>query len=128
MAKKVLGRPFEKGVSGNPSGRPRVPAEVRELAREASPSALRTLIEVCEDKGAPPQARVAASNAILDRAYGKPAQELEIKRPLSDLTDSELATAIEFVRSALTGAASGDGSGSKEAGGGKSDKRLYPIH
>jgi hypothetical protein len=30
----MRGRPFKKGESGNPGGRPKVTAELRELARE----------------------------------------------------------------------------------------------
>src|SRR5690242_17840535 len=128
MPKKATGRPFQKGVSGNPSGRPKVPAEVRELAREATPSALKTLIEIHENKQQPAAARVVAANSIWDRAYGKPTQELEIKRPLGDLTDNELAAAIEYLRSAIAGTASGTGSGSKEEGSGKPDSRVSTVH
>lgn len=31
MGKKVIGRPFKKGQSGNPSGRPRLSEEVRQI-------------------------------------------------------------------------------------------------
>jgi hypothetical protein len=33
-AKRVIGRPFPKGVSGNPSGRPRLEARIRRYARK----------------------------------------------------------------------------------------------
>ena len=38
------GRPFEKGVSGNPGGRPKVLGDVQELARQQSPEAINTLV------------------------------------------------------------------------------------
>jgi hypothetical protein len=66
------GRPFAKGESGNPGGRPRVEGEIRELARQHTGTALRTLIEIAE-RGENESARVAAANAILDRGYGKAA-------------------------------------------------------
>ena len=66
------GRPFAKGESGNPGGRPRVEGEIRELARQHTGTALRTLIEIAE-RGENESARVAAANALLDRGYGKPA-------------------------------------------------------
>ena len=41
----VRGRPFQKGTSGNPGGRPRVLADVQELARERSPEAINILAQ-----------------------------------------------------------------------------------
>ena len=66
------GRPFEKGRSGNPGGRPKVEGEIRELARQHTITALRILIEIAE-RGENESARVTAANAILDRGWGKPA-------------------------------------------------------
>jgi hypothetical protein len=66
--------PFQKGQSGNAGGRPRVLAEVRELARAHTTSALNTLVEIVKNKKAPPAARIAAANSILDRGYGKATQ------------------------------------------------------
>lgn len=66
--------PWVKGQSGNPGGRPGVPQGVRELAREKSVEAMRTLIRHLKDKN--PRVAILAANAILDRAYGKPAQAI----------------------------------------------------
>ena len=68
---------FQKGRSGNPSGRPKVVTEVRDLAREHTNRAIRTLVSVMEDEDKPAAARVSAANHILDRGYGKPQQEMD---------------------------------------------------
>src|SRR4051794_15528778 len=68
---------FKKGVSGNPGGRPKVMAPIRDLARAHSAAAIEALASIVQDIDAPPAARVAAATALLDRAYGKPTQHLE---------------------------------------------------
>ena len=93
----VRGRPFQKGTSGNPGGRPRVVADVQQLARERSPEAINILANVMRDEKAPPAARVAAANALLDRGYGKPTQPISqtlTKIDPSTMSDEELAAIV----------------------------------
>jgi len=88
------GRPFQKGISGNPGGRPKVSGDVQELARQKSPEAITTLANIMDDEKAPPAARVAAANALLDRGYGKPTQPISqtlAKVDPSSISDEELA-------------------------------------
>jgi hypothetical protein len=73
--KRVVGRPFVKGQSGNPAGRPRVAAEIRELARAHGEEALRTLAELMKS-AAKEETRARAAEALLDRAYGRPSQSI----------------------------------------------------
>jgi hypothetical protein len=91
------GRPFSKGVSGNPGGRPKVLGDVQELARQKSPDAINTLVEIMNHEKAPPAARVAAANALLDRGYGKPTQPIAqtlAKIDPSTMSDEELAAIV----------------------------------
>jgi hypothetical protein len=63
-------KPFKKGSSGNPSGRPREYGEVLHAAREHSLEAIETLVLVMRN-GKPGEAMMAAQ-ALLDRAWGRP--------------------------------------------------------
>jgi Family of unknown function (DUF5681) len=41
-----IGKPFQKGQSGNPGGRPKEIAKVKELAREHMPAAINALASI----------------------------------------------------------------------------------
>ena len=68
--KQMNGR-FQPGRSGNPGGRPKAAHSIQELARKHTIEALDVLVQIMLNEKAPPNARVAAANTLLDRAYGK---------------------------------------------------------
>jgi hypothetical protein len=70
------GRPFQKGRSGNPGGRPKVEGEIRALAQQHGPAALKRLVQLMGSKNE--RAAIAAAQAVLDRAYGKPPQAIDL--------------------------------------------------
>jgi hypothetical protein len=51
--------------------------EIRSAARSHTEAALNCLVGIMGQTDAPPAARVAAANSILDRGWGKPAQPIE---------------------------------------------------
>lgn len=94
ISRRGPGKPFARGVSGNPSGRPKIISEIRDLAQQHGPAAIAALAEMA---GLTPgvqaeaeAARIAAIREILDRGYGKATQ------PLSGDPDGP-PLAIEFV-------------------------------
>jgi Family of unknown function (DUF5681) len=58
--------PWRKGQSGNPRGRPRVMAEVQELARQHTADAIEALVTILR-RGKSESARVAAASVVLER-------------------------------------------------------------
>ncbi len=67
---------WKPGQSGNPGGRPKEVAEVKALARKHTQEALETLAKLMKS-GTPDRTRVAAAEAILDRAWGRPSQAID---------------------------------------------------
>ena len=66
--------PFAPGQSGNPSGRPKENAEVKSLARAHTKRAIEKLAALIDSEDE--RVAVSASEAILNRGYGKPAQAI----------------------------------------------------
>ena len=86
----MRGRPFKKGISGNPGGRPKVVAELHALARTHAPDAIEELARLAVKARSEP-ARVAAIRELLDRGYGKATQFL------AGEDEADRATAIRVV-------------------------------
>lgn len=89
---------------------------ISEMAKEHGAAALKVLVEVARSKAASDASRVSAANAILDRAYGRPAQSHQHSGPggapiqtmdVTNLSDDQLA-ALETAFGGLADAAGGD--------------------
>jgi len=101
-APRIVGRPFKKGQSGNPSGRPKgVAAQARELVDNDPTRLLKVLLELAESTTAKDSDRKAAAAEFRDRGWGKapsfapvedgdPLELSETERVISDVLD-ELA-------------------------------------
>lgn len=57
----------------------KAPTEIKSLARAHTEPAIKTLVGIMNQKKAPPAARAAAANSLLDRGWGKPPQALQIR-------------------------------------------------
>lgn len=100
-----VGKPFTKGVTGNPSGRPRVTQEeldLRMAARLKAPEALQTILELMENSQND-KVRLSAAETILDRGYGKATQtvEMNVRRSANELSDAELHAIASGARDSL---------------------------
>jgi hypothetical protein len=56
---------------------PRAVTEIKSLARSHTRTALNVLVGVMRNTRAPPPARIAAANAILDRGWGRAPQAIQ---------------------------------------------------
>jgi hypothetical protein len=87
---------WKKGESGNPLGQAKwrdKPISI--IARHHAPAMMNVLVKIAKDENAPKAARVAAGQAVIDRAWGKAptfstSDPTTFKRAV-DMTDDELA-------------------------------------
>lgn len=79
--------PFKKGTSGNPGGRRKLSDADRMLLCGSTSKAINRQVELmdCEDG----QVAIRATNAVLDRYYGKPLQMIDLDADIS--TDDPFA-------------------------------------
>lgn len=68
-------KPWQPGQSGNPNGRPVMPPDVKEALQAGSKRAAERLVELIESDD--PRVATVAAQAVLDRLYGKPAQQVD---------------------------------------------------
>jgi len=72
---------WKKGVSGNPSGRPKDVGIISEIAKLHTDEAITKLVKWMRSDN--PKASVAACMAILDRGWGKPHQSVGVEGNLA---------------------------------------------
>ena len=78
---------FIAGRSGNPTGRPKIPDDVKEATRAACPKAVAVLVELLDDKKS--LIRLEAAKTLLDRGYGKAVQMQDVNLAVSEVVDVE---------------------------------------
>ncbi len=100
--------PWVKGQSGNPNGRPKKHTTIAQLAEDSSERAIRKLAKLIDSDDE--KVALAAAQAVLDRAVGKPKQSMDVnpgKKSAADYSESELLTIAGL---------GGEGANSTEAG------------
>lgn len=92
-----MARGGKREGAGRPEGAiNKVSADIRAAAQEYSDQALQVLVKVAT-AGESEAARVAAANAILDRAHGKPKQAVDVNADVN-ATITELRRTIHDPR------------------------------
>lgn len=69
---------WQAGRSGNPAGRSKSEYALRDYARTFTKEALETIAGVMRDENAPPEARIRAADALLNRGWGKAPASLDV--------------------------------------------------
>lgn len=90
---KPRGKPFAKGVTGNPGGRPKRSGQELDLiaaCKEKTPQALSVIVGIMEH-GETEKNRLAAAQSIIERGYGKATQVIDATITTHEMTIDDLA-------------------------------------
>ena len=86
---------FRRGQSGNPGGRSKLPADIREAFKAKAPQALEVLTRCLQSDD--DRIAMMAAQAILDRGYGKPTQSID-----ANINDDPVRYIVELPEKSAT--------------------------
>lgn len=81
----------------NPGGRPPIDEEVKVILRAAAPGAAKKLVELAFN-AQDPRVSLAAITVLLDRLYGRPAQQISADIQTTSIQEAHLAALQEITR------------------------------
>ena len=84
----------------NPKGRPPIIKDIKDAAKSHTRQALNTLISVMNDPDCPAASRVTAAEAILNRGWGRPLQNVEARVEVTDVGATAAGVLMELSRKA----------------------------
>ncbi|MCU7837189.1 MAG: hypothetical protein KZQ83_18345 [gamma proteobacterium symbiont of Taylorina sp.] len=100
--KQPRGKPFPKGVSGNPGGRPKRTideVDLIEACQTKTPEALETILQLMEES-TNDRVRLSAAQYVIERGWGKAPERIELmmRKEETLLTDTDLTPLESYLR------------------------------